>query len=37
MSADMVILFQKYKEKQKLNFSLLSDFNKEVRAAYGCL
>lgn len=34
---DMVYSLSKYKEEQQLNFSLLSDFNKEVSAAYGCL
>jgi peroxiredoxin len=33
----MVYSLAKYKEEQKLNFSLLSDFNKEVSEAYGCL
>ena len=37
ISVDMVYSLAKYKEEQKLNFSLLSDFNKEVSAAYGCL
>jgi peroxiredoxin len=37
ISVDMVYSLSKYKEEQKLNFSLLSDFNKEVSAAYGCL
>lgn len=27
----------KFKEEQKLNFQLLSDFNKEVSGAYGAL
>ena len=27
----------KFKEEQKLNFDLLSDFNKNVSEAYGCL
>jgi glutaredoxin-dependent peroxiredoxin len=37
ISVDMIYSLSKYKEEQKLNFSLLSDFNKEVSAAYGCL
>ncbi len=37
ISVDMIYSLAKYKEEQKLNFSLLSDFNKEVSAAYGCL
>jgi len=37
ISVDMVYSLAKYKEEQKLNFSLLSDFNKEASAAYGCL
>ena len=37
ISVDTVYSLAKYKEEQKLNFPLLSDFNKEVSAAYGCL
>ena len=37
ISVDMVYSLSKYKEEQRLNFPLLSDFNKEVSAAYGCL
>src|SRR4029077_4902763 len=37
VSVDTIYSLAKYKEEQKLNFSLLSDFNKEVSAAYGCL
>jgi len=37
ISVDMIYSLSKYKEEQKLNFSLLSDFNKDVSAAYGCL
>ena len=37
ISVDMVYSLSKYKEEQQLNFSLLSDFNKEVSEAYGCL
>jgi len=37
ISVDTVYSLAKYKEEQKLNFPLLSDFNKEVSAAYGAL
>ena len=37
ISVDMVYSLSKYKQEQKLNFSLLSDFNKDVSLAYGCL
>src|SRR4029079_19426544 len=37
ISVDMVYSLSKYKEEQRLNFPLLSEFNKEVSAAYGCL
>src|SRR5436190_23013480 len=37
ISVDMVYSLAKYKNEQNLNFSLLSDFNKEVSTAYGCL
>jgi peroxiredoxin len=37
ISVDSVYTLAKYKEEQKLNFTLLSDFNKEVSAAYGSL
>jgi glutaredoxin-dependent peroxiredoxin len=37
ISVDSVFTLAKYKEDQKLNFSLLSDFNKEVSAAYDSL
>jgi peroxiredoxin len=37
ISVDTVYSLAKYKEEQKLNFPLLSDFNKEVSTAYGCL
>ena len=37
VSVDTVYSLAKYKEEQNLNFSLLSDFNKEVSAAYGSL
>jgi peroxiredoxin len=37
ISVDSHYTLAKYKEIQNLNFSLLSDFNKEVSAAYGSL
>ncbi len=37
ISVDSVYTLAKYKEEQQLNFPLLSDFNKEVSAAYGAL
>lgn len=37
ISVDSVYSLAKYKEEQQLNFPLLSDFNKEVSAAYGAL
>ncbi|HTI08623.1 MAG TPA: redoxin domain-containing protein [Puia sp.] len=37
ISVDSVFTLAKYKEDQHLNFPLLSDFNKEVSAAYGAL
>jgi len=37
ISVDMVYSLAKYKEEQKLNFQLLSDFNKDVSTAYGSL
>jgi peroxiredoxin len=37
ISVDMVYTLIKYKEDQRLNFSLLSDFNKETSAAYNSL
>ena len=36
-SVDSVYALAKFKEEQQINFPLLSDFNKEVSAAYGCL
>ena len=35
ISVDTPFSLGKFKEEQKLNFPLLSDFNKEVSAAYG--
>lgn len=37
ISVDSVFTLAKFKEEQKLNFSLLSDFNKEVSTAYNSL
>ncbi len=37
ISVDTVFTLGKFKEEQHLNFPLLSDFNKEVAAAYGTL
>ena len=35
ISTDSVYALEKYKEEQRLNFLLASDFNKEVTAAFG--
>jgi peroxiredoxin len=37
ISVDMVYTLAKYKADQRLNFALLSDFNKDVSTAYGAL
>ena len=37
ISVDSVYSLARYKEEQRLNFPLLSDFNKEASEAYGCL
>jgi peroxiredoxin len=37
ISVDMIYSLAKYKEEQRLNFPLLSDFNKEASIAYDCL
>ena len=37
ISVDSLFTLAKYKEDQKLNFPLLSDFNKNVSMEYGCL
>ena len=37
ISVDSLHTLGKYKSEQSLNFSLLSDFNKEVSSAYGSL
>lgn len=37
ISVDSLFSLDKFKEEQNLNFTLLSDFNKEASTAYGCL
>src|ERR1022692_1068293 len=37
ISVDMPFTLTRFKEEQNLNFTLLSDFNKEAGTAYGCL
>lgn len=37
ISVDALHTLAKYKEDQKLNFTLLSDFNKEVSTSYGSI
>lgn len=37
ISVDSLFTLGKFKEEQRLNFPLLSDFNKEVSTAYGSL
>ncbi len=37
ISVDSLFTLGKFKEEQKLNFDLLSDFNKETSTAYGSL
>lgn len=37
ISVDSLYTLAKFKEEQALNFDLLSDFNKDVSTAYGCL
>ncbi|MES2558950.1 MAG: redoxin domain-containing protein [Bacteroidota bacterium] len=37
ISVDSLFTLQKFKEAQKLQFDLLSDFNKDVSTAYGAL
>ena len=37
ISVDSMFTLAKFREEQRLNFPLLSDFNKEVSAAYGSL
>ncbi len=37
ISVDLPFSLNKFKEDQKLNFTLLSDFNKQACTAYGCM
>ena len=37
ISVDSLYSLKKFKEEQHLNFTLLSDFNKDVSITYGCL
>ncbi|MEM7101560.1 MAG: redoxin domain-containing protein [Bacteroidota bacterium] len=37
VSVDTLFTLGKFKEEQNLNFPLLSDFNKDISAAYGAL
>ncbi len=37
ISVDSAFTLAKFKEEQGYNFTLLSDFNKEVSTAYGCI
>ena len=37
ISTDSLYSLKRFKEEQRLNFPLLSDFNKEISAAYGSL
>ena len=37
ISVDSPFTLAKFKEEQGLNFTLLSDFNKETSIAYGCI
>jgi glutaredoxin-dependent peroxiredoxin len=37
ISVDSIFSLGQFKKEQGLNFDLLSDFNKEVSTAYGCL
>lgn len=37
ISVDSLFSLNKFKEEQNLNFSLLSDFNKEASSAYGSI
>jgi len=37
VSVDSLHTLKRFKQDQQLNFRLLSDFNKETSAAYGCL
>jgi peroxiredoxin len=37
ISVDSLFVLEKFKEEQKINFQLLSDFNREISRSYGCL
>jgi peroxiredoxin len=37
ISVDSIFTLAKFKEEQNLNFTLLSDFNKEASTAYDCI
>ncbi len=37
ISVDSIFSLEKFKEQEGYNFDLLSDFNKEVSQAYGCI
>ena len=37
ISVDSVFVLEEYKEQEKYNFALLSDFNKEISRSYGAL
>ena len=37
ISVDSLFVLDKFKKENQLEFNLLSDFNKETSAAYGCL
>lgn len=37
ISVDSLFVLEKFKQENNLNFTLLSDFNKEVSNLYGCL
>ena len=37
ISVDSVFTLKKYREDQHFDFTLLSDFNKEVSITYGCI
>ena len=37
ISVDSLHTLKRFKQDQQLNFRLLSDFNKEVSTAYGCI
>ncbi|MFT4023185.1 MAG: redoxin domain-containing protein [Flavihumibacter sp.] len=37
ISVDSIFTLGRFRDDQQLNFPLLSDFNREVSAAYGCL